>query len=444
MNGKAIGRISTLSPAGDARVSRLNLRNGTQSLAVTVMTGGIDRPYTFGLAMELVSKGVFLDLVGSEGVDFPEFHTTSGIHFLNLQGSQRADVSKLRKVSRLLNFYLKSISYAVIAKPRIFHILWNNKFELFDRTVLTIFYKLLGKKIVLTVHNVNTRKRDSNDNYLNRLTLRIQYQLADHVFIHTASAKTELIEEYGVQKSRITVVPFPINNALRQTDLTQIEARRRLGIQDGRKTLLFFGRITPYKGLEYLVAAFREVLARRDDFRLVIAGRPENDCLEYWRTIRDGLQDEVKSGRVLLRADHIPDEETEMYFKAADVLVLPYKKIYQSGVLFLSYSFGLPVLVANIGTLGAEVDEGKTGFVFNTEDSRDLAATIERYFASDLFYTLDARRQEIKDIATTRHSWDVVGRATISVYTKLLRLPSNQGFSKRETTNTSLAMKDRS
>src|SRR5579862_5195281 len=102
------------------------------------MTGGIDRPYTFGLAMELVSKNAVLELIGSDGVDFPEFHTTQGIRFLNLQGSQRADVSTLRKVARLVSYYSKLIFYGLAAKPKIFHILWNNKIEWFDRTLLTL------------------------------------------------------------------------------------------------------------------------------------------------------------------------------------------------------------------------------------------------------------------------------------------------------------------
>jgi D-inositol-3-phosphate glycosyltransferase len=435
--------INAGSPAdGDVRVREAQEPGSKSAIPVTVMTGGIDRPYTFGLAMELVSKGAVLDLIGSDGVDFPEFHSTRGIHFLNLQGSQRANVSAIRKILRLLTYYSKLIFYSVGAKPKIFHILWNNKLEWFDRTWLTLFYKVLGKKIVLTVHNVNTRKRDANDSYLNRLTLKFQYRLADHIFIHTAGAKTELTQEYGVAESRITVMPFPINNALRQINMTQAEARGRLGMAHGGKTILFFGRITPYKGLEFLVSAYRQVMKKHDEYRLVIAGRPENDSQEYWNAIRDSVQDEVETGRIVLRADHIPDEEIETYFKAADVSVLPYRQIYQSGVLFLSYSFGLPVLVADVGSLGSEVDEGRTGFVFRSEDSNSLAETIERYFGSELYSNLETRRQEIRDIATASHSWDVVGRATMSVYSNLLQLPTSPGFSSQETSGTSLVMKD--
>jgi D-inositol-3-phosphate glycosyltransferase len=395
--------------------------NAASKVAVTILTGGIDRPYTFGLTMELISKGAILEVVGSDSLDFAEFHDKPEMSFLNLQGDQRPDVSSIRKVLRLFMYYAKLIHYAAIAKPRIFHILWNNKFEHFDRTLLMLYYRVLRKKVVLTVHNVNAAKRDSNDTRFNRLTLRIQYRLADHIFVHSETMKLELSEQFGVQKDRVSVIPFGINNAVPTTRISRGEARQRLGLDDNKKTILFFGRITPYKGLEYLIDAFDELVQRQDEYRLVIAGRPENDCRSYWSAIQKRMQDTVKSGRIMLRAEHIPDDETELFFKAADVLVLPYRYVYQSGVLFLAYSFGLPVLATDVGSLKEEIVEGNTGFVFSLEDSDDLAATIERYFASDLFANLSDRRQEIKDFANRQHSWDLVGKITMNIYSKLLQ-----------------------
>jgi glycosyltransferase involved in cell wall biosynthesis len=334
-------------------------------------------------------------------------------------------------------YYARLIGYAATAKPGIFHILWNNRFESFDRTLLMFYYKLLRKQIALTVHNVNADRRDSRDTRLNRLTLGIQYRLADHIFVHTEKMKLELVEDFGVKRSRVTVIPFGINNAVPNTDLTPAGARQRLGIREGERAVLFFGRITPYKGLEYLVAAFREVLARRDDCRLIIAGRVDR-CEGYWTAIQDTIREDVQRGRVLVRAEFIPDEETELYFKAADVLVLPYRDIYQSGVLFLAHSFGLPVLAADVGSLKDDIVEGKTGFVFSPEDAADLAMTLERYFASDLCRELDSRRQEIRDYATERHSWNVVADMTISVYAGLLRVSSPKGVLKREASSASL------
>jgi len=432
------GRESNALPGGAAGSPQMS---ATPELSVTLLTGGIDRPYTFGLVMELVSRGAVLEIIGSDGVDFPEFHGTRGIRFLNLQGSQRADVSLLKKVTRLAAYYLRLIGYAITAKPKLFHILWNNKLQSFDRTVLTIFYRLLRKQIVLTVHNVNAGKRDNNDSFFNRLTLRIQYRLAHHCFVHSQKQKRELIEEFGVGETRITVIPFGINNAVPNTRLSQTEARLRLGVGSGKKTILFFGRISPYKGLEYLTGAFKQVLARGSDYQLIIAGRPENAAQQYWNSIEESIREEVRSGRILLRAEHIPDDETEVYFKAADVLVLPYKRIYQSGVLFLGYSFGLPILAADVGDLKYEVVEGKTGYVFKPEDPVDLSKTIERYFGSDLFTGLGSRRQEISEYAKDRHSWGKVGQITIKVYAELLSLPSAKAASKPETPDESLNAK---
>ena len=302
-------------------------------IPVALLTGGGDQHYAFGLVTALVSKGVSLDVIGSDDLDCPEFHC-SRVNFLNLRGDQETRVSFLKKVSRILLYYARLISYATTAKPKIFHILWNNKFELFDRTLLMLYYKALGKKIVLTAHNVNRSRRDSKDSLLNRITLRIQYRLADYVFVHTEKMKTDLIQEFHVHANRIGVIPYGINNAVPNTELSPLEARRRLGIPAGQKTVLFFGNIAPYKGLEYLTSAFQQAFVNRDDYLLIIAGWPKN-CESYWSAIRQSIREDVQKGRILLKAEYISDEETEVYFKAADVLVLPYRYIYQSGVLFL-------------------------------------------------------------------------------------------------------------
>ena len=278
------------------------------------------------------------------------------------------------------------------------------------------------------------------DTRLNRLTLRIQYRLAHRIFVHTEKMKCELIEEFGVAGRRVTVIPFGINNSVPNTRLTGRDARKRLGIRDGERAILFFGRITPYKGLEYLIDAFQQILAGPEEYRLIIAGRPDN-CEEYWQTIREAMSEGAKGERVLLRAGFIPDDETEVYFKAADVLVLPYRDIYQSGVLFLGHSFGLPVLAADVGSLKDEIVEGKTGFVFTPEDSGDMAKAIERYFASDIYVNLSSRRQEIRDYATERHSWSVVSRMTMSVYAGLLRIPFPGHSLNRDVSDDSLEVK---
>jgi glycosyltransferase involved in cell wall biosynthesis len=300
-----------------------------------------------------------------------------------------------------------------------------------------LYYKLLNKRIILTAHNVNLGKRNSKDTLLNRLTLRIQYRLADYIFVHTQEMQRELTEEFAIPTSKVCVIPFGINNQVPSTSLSPSEAKGRLGIRMAEKTILFFGKIRPYKGLEYLVAAFLRLAKGSQEYRMIIAGRPGKGCEKYWEEIQKQIWGCVQQGRILVRADYIPDDEVEVYFKAADVLVLPYRNIYQSGVLFLGYSFGLPALTADVGSLKDDIIEGKTGFVFKPEDPTELAEMIEQYFASDLYKDLTKRREEIRSLAANRHSWEVVGQATIGIYTQSLRMRDREESLNRNSSTTS-------
>jgi D-inositol-3-phosphate glycosyltransferase len=291
---------------------------------------------------------------------------------------------------------------------------------------LMAYYRLVGKKIALTAHNVNQARRDRKDSFLNRFTLRIQYGLCDHIFVHTEKMKTELHQDFGVAERKVTVIRHPINDAFPDTDLTPADAKRRLGIRDSEKAVLFFGRIRPYKGIEYLLDAFHLLLSDPEaNYRLILAGEPKKGSEDYLNEIQKIVKRDFHQGEVIVRIQFIPDEEMEMYLKGADVLVLPYKEIFQSGVLFLAYSFGLPVVATDVGSFREEIVEGSTGFLCKPGDPEDLAKAIERYFASDLYKNLKVRRQELKDYAEANHSWRAVAELTCIAYAKMLeRNPS--------------------
>ena len=389
-------------------------------IQVGLLTGGNDRPYALGLALALAAQQIALDFIGSDALDAPELHNTSLIRFMNLRGDQCEQASFLRKLVRILNYYRRLIWYAAASRPSTFHILWNNKFELIDRVALMFYYKLLGKKVVLTAHNVNAAKRDGKDNLLNRLSLKIQYRLSDHIFVHTGKMKAELRNEFNVRERKITVIPFGINNTIPTSTMTTLEAKRRLGLSAGEKTALFFGQIAPYKGLEYLIAAMAELGKRDRAPRLVIAGRIKPGHSRYWDQIRGDIVSLGMKERVIERIEFVPDDQVELYFKAADVVVIPYVNIFQSGVPFLAYSFGLPVIATDVGSLREDVVEGKTGFLCQARDSTHLAESIEEYFDSELYQQLATRRREIQDFANETYSWTKAGEMTRSVYTRLL------------------------
>jgi glycosyltransferase involved in cell wall biosynthesis len=405
--------LENTAATSDSAIARVELK-------VALLTGGIDRPYAYGLTMALLSRNVHIDVIGSDVVDSAEMHATLNLTFFNLWPARPAKATALAKAARTLSHYAALIRYAATARPRVFHILWNSKIQFIDRTLLMLYYKILGKKVALTAHNVNQARRDGQDWWLNRLTLRIQYHLADHLFVHTAKMKTELVEEFGVAHQSVTVIRHPINDAFPDTRLTSLEAKKQLGLIAKEKAILCLGRIKPYKGVEHLLAAFKEIALRDRRYRLIVAGEVQKGNESYMDTLRQMVSREIDDGQVFLKGQFIPDEEMEVYLKAADVLVLPYNEIFQSGVLFLSYSFGLPVIATDVGSFGDEIVEGKTGYLCKPADPADLAKTIEEYFASDLYRNLSVSRQKIKDHADLHHSWGAVADLTRDIYVGLL------------------------
>jgi D-inositol-3-phosphate glycosyltransferase len=413
---------SQQSEAGDQACEKtvIQLSLGRHpAFSVALLTGGGDKPYALGMAHALSSVGIRVDFIGSDDLKVQDLLSNPRVNFLNLRGDQRPETNRLAKVERVLRYYVRLIRYACTAEPRLFHILWNNKFPFLDRTLLMLYYRLLGKKIVFTAHNVNAGKRDSTDSWFNRFSLNTQYRISDHIFVHTEKMKSELLSDFRVSENKVSVIPFGINNTVPNTSLSSVEAKRQLGITSGEKVMLFFGNIAPYKGLEYLTAAFTELWKRDRSYRLIIAGKPKG-VDDYWKQIQQRLACNAARDGFIERIAYIPDEETELYFKAADVLVLPYAHVFQSGVLFLGYGFGLPAIAADVGNLKEEVIEGETGFVFRPQDSPDLASKIDKYFKSELFHNLETRRLEIKAYANERYSWDKVAAITTAVYANLI------------------------
>ena len=119
--------------------------NQQSAVHIALLTGGGDKPYALGMAAALTSVGIDVDFIGSDELSVPELLANPRLHFLNFRGDQRSEAALVTKVLRVLNYYGTLIRYAAKAEPKVFHILWNNKFEFFDRTLLMIYYKLIAK-----------------------------------------------------------------------------------------------------------------------------------------------------------------------------------------------------------------------------------------------------------------------------------------------------------
>ena len=123
----------------------------TQALHVALLTAGRDQPYAYGMATALMAKGFSLDVIGGNDLDLPLWSRNPHVTFFNLRGdiSDRAGYAK--KVIRIFDYYARLILYALKTRASVFHVLWNNKFETFDRVPLMLLYSALGKKTLLTV-----------------------------------------------------------------------------------------------------------------------------------------------------------------------------------------------------------------------------------------------------------------------------------------------------
>jgi glycosyltransferase involved in cell wall biosynthesis len=227
--------------------------------------------------------------------------------------------------------------------------------------------------------------------------------------------KKRMIDYFYINSNKISVFPFGINNVVPRSRMTNLEARSKVSINSRKKLLLFFGNIAPYKGLDILIDAMTSI----DDCELVIAGRI-NNCHSYWENIEKTIENRNLKDRVIQDIEFIPDERIEIYFKAADLLILPYRRIDQSGVLFLSYSFGLPVIAADVGDLSKNIIEGITGYVFEAGSSNDLSNKINMYFESELFKNIEKNRELIIQYVVENNSWGNITKEVNLLYRRIL------------------------
>lgn len=387
---------------------------------VALLTGGSDKPYAIGLASALAAQNLHVDFIGSDELDCQQIRRLPGLKFMNLRGDQSENVGLAKKTVRIVRYYTRLLRYAAWGTAPVLHILWNNRFEWFDRTLLMAWYRVSGKRVVITAHNVNTAQRDGRDTWFNRFSLRVQYRLCHHLFVHTEAMRAQLSAEFGVPPARVSVIPFGLNETIPVSGLQPAAAKARLGLAPAQRSLLFFGQIAPYKGLEYLVDALAMLAGAGEDVRLIIAGKIKRGNEDYWQKIERAIAAHGIEHLVVRRVRFIPDEEVEEYFRAADVVVIPYLNIFQSGVPFLAFSFGVPVIATDVGSLRDDIDE-HSGVLCEPMNAAALADAIRRFFRSELYVDIDRLRERIRTSAAARHSWDTVGTEAKSVYAAVCR-----------------------
>ncbi len=249
----------------------------------------------------------------------------------------------------------------------------------------------IAAKVLFISHNVLPHEPQPWDRLLARRVLG----QSDGVIVHSQWDRQVLLSLLPTMPAYVT--PHPTYEVLAPTNWTHAEARRQLGLAEGKAVLLFFGFVRAYKGLRYLIDALALVRARLDAHLLVV-GEFWDDVAPYQTQIRAlGLE-----ASVTLIDRYIPNEEVGLYFAAADLVVLPYTDATQSGVAQLALGAGVPVITTSVGGLPDVIQDGVNGFLVPPRDSQALAAAVLRFFEEGLGPTLWANIQAQK----ARFSWE--------------------------------------
>jgi glycosyltransferase involved in cell wall biosynthesis len=278
------------------------------------------------------------------------------------------------------------------------------------------YLRALGIPVVLTAHDPKPDTGLSPFDWA-------RYRAADVLIVHSLNGIKDLTDG-GIDPARIRRVHH--GNYIHlcpESDLSQVEARQRVGLRGNERVVLFFGTILPYKGLDVLIDAFARIASRERDARLIIAGEPLESFTPYRRRIEDG----GIADRVVVDLRYIPFHELAKYFLAADVVAFPYRHIYQSGVLQLAYGYGRPVVVTAVGGIGEIVSQEHSGLVVPAEDVPALANAIQNLLQDSGSAQEMGRRGRLA--AETTYSWPSVAQDIIEVYRRVCETRS--GTTKR-------------
>ena len=173
--------------------------------------------------------------------------------------------------------------------------------------------------------------------------------------------------------ARYTVIQHPLYSHFGEKKARE-DAERKLGLQSGKKNILFFGLIRKYKGLDILLEAFGNL---SEEYQLIIAGEPYGS-FEPYQQIIDRLPGKE---RIYKNLKYIKDSEVTDYFSAADLAVLPYRSATQSGISSVSYHFEVPMIVTDVGGLKETIGDRGTGLVVSEGTPKAISEEIIRYFS---------------------------------------------------------------
>ncbi|NYT11114.1 MAG: glycosyltransferase family 4 protein [Methanomassiliicoccales archaeon] len=273
---------------------------------------------------------------------------------------------------------------------------------------MTIFIvsKIRGKRIVITLHNVEPHE---NSRYSTLITKSI-LSFGDEFIVHNESNKEVLSQSYHLNGKKIHVIPHGILRANNSKTLSRDEARESLRLGKTDKVLLFFGNIRDYKGLDTLLEAVGILKNEFTNLKLIIAGKP----WVQWGVYKEIIESTGISRNIVEKLDFIEIDEVNAIFTAVDLVVLPYKYFEaQSGVGTLALSFNKPIIVTDVGGLPDLVKDEMA--IVKPNDPLDLAEKISNILKDERL--IMKLKKDTRELAQ-EYEWESIAEKTVQIYTK--------------------------
>ena len=264
--------------------------------------------------------------------------------------------------------------------------------------------KLKGTKVVWTAHNV--APHDAFRPALSQRFMNWFIQRCDGLIFMSEDSKNAFFKQYQApQQLKYAIIPHGHYRNSYPAAIDQQQAKATLGLLPDKKVLLFFGMIKPYNNVDTLIKVFNQ--AQLEQYTLVVAGSPETSALA--NDIKH-LAESNPDVHVFLR--FIPDNELHTYLSAADIVVLPYKAIFNSGALLLALSFDKPVIAPHIGAMVVLQKQLGEQWIhsyrddFQTQTLQQAIAQLET-----------AERPAVCPL--DEYNWDHLADATVKLYQRL-------------------------
>jgi glycosyltransferase involved in cell wall biosynthesis len=214
--------------------------------------------------------------------------------------------------------------------------------------------------LVITAHDVTRHPGDAASRKTPQIVMDLSLRFADHLIVHAERLRRELVDGRGLAARRVHVIPL----------VALVAEHPAAESVDGPPQILFFGRLWPYKGLEYLIRAEPLISAEVPEARIVIAGQGED--FERYRLLM------TDPARFVVHNRFLSSEERNLLFAESAVVVLPYVEASQSAVVPVAYAFAKPVVATDVGGLPEAVEHERTGLLVPARDERALADAVVR------------------------------------------------------------------